>query len=359
MTPPTLPNELLAEVFTQLSSSKSTLFNVCLASRAFYDIAKPFLYSYITIRTQRRRRLLKRVKKEHAKLVKTLIIDGGQADDSYGYKLEGNDLYREEGHRCLVELFEGSFLDLSTLEVLRIVGILGARHPAPNLEKIKPASNLVELSVRGHRHGASFWDAVLSPEQNRPRLLRVGFVGVTYERGGRRCLFGEDDFVRHSPILSRVTPSIEVVFLNHYVGEMAQSNGVLICGSHLVPITSLWVAYHGCNVYLLPSEDSRSIRTLTATLEHMLGAIHSLPRRSRYFSLPWLFPELPLECQSMLSAMRELGVEFHYLDEDDRQEEEEYSPSLSNPLIPQSFVEFVAKQKEMEKEKEKEKEEED
>ncbi|GAA5902447.1 F-box protein [Sporobolomyces salmoneus] len=144
MSRPTLPNELLCDIFSQLSSSKSTLFHISLASRTFCYIAKPFLYSYIKITTRECRERLKRVRKEDARLVKKLVIDGRKASFENGVGSSET----ESGHECLVELFRGEFLDISTLEILHVVGVRQKELILDlELEEIKPAMNLVELSM--------------------------------------------------------------------------------------------------------------------------------------------------------------------------------------------------------------------
>jgi len=105
MTRPTLPNETLIEIFSHLSSSKPALYNVSLSSQTFLQLAKPFLYNHVIIGDNEDHRKLMRVRKEDAKLVKKLTINGCLVG------FEGS--YLQLGTQCVRDLFMGNLLDIS------------------------------------------------------------------------------------------------------------------------------------------------------------------------------------------------------------------------------------------------------
>ncbi|GAA5895449.1 F-box protein [Sporobolomyces salmoneus] len=349
-----LPNELLAGIFFHLSASRSNLYRVALVSRTFYHIVKPILYRQITIRTKRRRELLKRARREDAQLVQKLVIDGRESG-YFSRSSKNVDCKFDSGFGCLVDLFEGKLLDITTLHVLHFVGPPSIDDP-PKLKANRPATNLVELSVRGHRGGGDFWDAVLLLEQNRPKLAKVGFLGVTYCHR-RRGHYGVDEegFDERPALLLRLASSVDVMVVPEFAAErIPQSHGVLVRGGTPDSIAPLWISRRGCNAYWRPFSDSAHpshASFFLSTLRQMLEAIRPVPERSifLFIFLPWSRSRLPSEFNSILAAMEGLSVEVHVygLEWEERvllkDEAEDYIS-----LIPQVFVDWVSKQKEKE-----------
>ncbi|GAA5902178.1 uncharacterized protein JCM6883_001320 [Sporobolomyces salmoneus] len=381
MSRPTLPNELLHDIFSQLSSSKSTLYGVSLASRTFCYIAKPFLYSYVKVTTRGCRDRLKRVRKEDARMVKKLVIDGRKASFENGVGSSET----ESGHECLVELFRGELLNISSkvsrfsrlfraahvndssrstaLEILHVVGVRQKELILDlKLEEIKPAMNLVELSVRTHDNGGELWHRVLYSlycDINRPRLSRVGFFDVTLmqETEGNRRRWR--DFLPYTRLLPHLAASVDVLAVSDLCGEStARCAGRILY--RIVSEDSFldWWPYP-CNLSLFSlgasfstpfgaqfaSWNGRDLVEISHDLRRMLEAIRPIPRSSRYLSLPWTRSELSPECHSILSQMEEYGIETHFKGDDKEEEDEKDSISL----IPRSFVDFVKRQKEKER----------
>ncbi|GAA5909246.1 F-box protein [Sporobolomyces salmoneus] len=292
MSIPALPNELLRDIFSHLASSKSTLFHVSLAFRAFCDIAKPLLYSHIIITTSRQRELLKRVRKEDAKLIQKLVIDRLGADKAAAH------VHRDSGHSCLVELFQGDFLDVSSLKTLHVRCMLSQRDgPLLDLDKIKPASNLVELSVQVHYLGGDFWDAVLLEPRNRPKLSRAAFFGVSYGENPEGGQVFHRDHLRDSPLLPSLASHLDVLLLGHQFGDRfgsqtykgsVRGSNILVCSDELDYLVKGWKTAHGLNLYLLP-ETSMRISSVPGCLKKLLEAAKLVPRQRSFFSLPWSY----------------------------------------------------------------------
>ena len=105
-----VPPEVLEDIFSQLSSSKSALYHLSLSCKIFYHICKPFLYPHITITTGEQRRRLKEVRKEDAQLVRKLVIRGQERSDG---RLRMNGLDNTIGSGIIDDLFQGNLLDIS------------------------------------------------------------------------------------------------------------------------------------------------------------------------------------------------------------------------------------------------------
>ncbi|GAA5914191.1 uncharacterized protein JCM6883_000770 [Sporobolomyces salmoneus] len=371
MTPPTLPNELLAVVFSHLSdsSSKSTLLNVSLTSRAFYKLAKPSLYHTVTIQTGRQRRRLKRVSAKNVRLVKKLVINGTPLD-FYDVRPEAHVIGDGDGHDCLVELFQGTLLDISTLEVLHVRYIRGVRGCLTlNRRKIKAAPNLVEISIRSHSGGGELWEAALARPSNHPRLARAAFSGVSY-------LKIREKFLNTTTLVPRLASQLEVLVVADGTAARRtgylEGSGLLVSGNWLKSLVKGWIANPGRHLRLLPNPDfvPSYLSEIAKRLRTLLSALRTLPRYSTYLSLPYSHRELTSECKSILSELEELGVEVHLTKKDDDdlweehwEEEEregqcEVGPEDSEEefnireeeedaisLIPRSFVDFLARQK--------------
>jgi hypothetical protein len=109
---PSIPPELLGDIFSNLASSSSDLHHVLLACHTFADIVKPILYRHITIKTNSQARLMLRVREEDKQHVKHVSILGGGPFDID----EGED-YNEEHYGvtgvAIRGLLTGKLLDIS------------------------------------------------------------------------------------------------------------------------------------------------------------------------------------------------------------------------------------------------------
>ncbi|GAA5902384.1 uncharacterized protein JCM6883_001387 [Sporobolomyces salmoneus] len=277
-------------------------------------------------------------------------MDGSNRD--WTAATETEDLY-DEAHDCLRELFEGAFLDISSLEVLYVNNICPTDGTSEiKLGKTKPATNLRELTIQGHPYGGSFWDTVLKHERDRPRLAQVKISGVSYTSVRHLAYTSLEipdwrGYLHDSPLLPRLANSVDVMMVHECCAErLAQCSGVLFWGTSLSSVIETWVYFQGCNLRF-----PEAAGNLSSNLQLMLDAIGPAPRRSFYLSLPWKRSQLFGNSLSILSAMEELGVETHFKN-DEKEEEENYVIAR----MPRSFVDFVKRQKEAETRKEVEEE---
>ncbi|GAA5914221.1 uncharacterized protein JCM6883_000779 [Sporobolomyces salmoneus] len=178
-----LPTELLSQTFAHLESSSPDLYHVLLASRCFYEIAKPLLYRHIIITTREQRKRLENVKEEDNKLVRHVTIKGDGPIDVDDVQDHFESEHCKLGENCVRDLLTGKVLDISVIETLHIRSVHedeAAAYDSGGWHSFKAniASNLVELSIWDHQGGGRLWDAFLN-EQNFPRLRRLGYWKVT------------------------------------------------------------------------------------------------------------------------------------------------------------------------------------
>ncbi|GAA5965301.1 hypothetical protein JCM3765_007156 [Sporobolomyces pararoseus] len=355
-----LPTELLEEIFSQLSSSKSALYNLSLSCRTFYLLCKPFLYSHITIVTRVQRERLKQVRKEDAKLVRKLIIKGKRRS-AWSDRTDGTEC--TVGNKIIEDLFLGNLLLISVVEILHVAHLYEKANDQEDPESLKmlSASNLVELSIRDHGGGGDFWDRTLADFDVCPKLIRLGYYRVTSYRRDRDSnpdsrgvwTFGAGAFscnVVPALLHSSFHGQLEVCSSTRvddktrgegnlqicYFSNMSNPHPVvrmLVNSRHLHVFAGSYVqlfSAHGCQLII---EDIRQLKIETPA----------------FLSLPFSRAALTSDALAILSLVGVLGVELHYVDE------EEDDPIS---LIPRSFVKFVEKQKKLKEEKEeKEKEE--
>jgi len=114
----TLPTELLIQILTLVSSSKSDLYHLLQASKKLLPLLKPLLYHSNTITDRATRHLLENVNEEDSKRVRKLVIRGHDNLDPYTIGIDDEDdsaPYDEDkvGQGCFRDLLEGNLLDLS------------------------------------------------------------------------------------------------------------------------------------------------------------------------------------------------------------------------------------------------------
>ncbi|GAA5974890.1 hypothetical protein JCM5350_004488 [Sporobolomyces pararoseus] len=374
MPAPHLPPELLEDVFSQLSSSKSALYHLSLSCRTFYHLCKPFMYSHITITTGEQREKLKEVRKEDAQLVKKLVIKGRRIS-SAAVQMNGRD--NSIGSGIIEDLFTGELLDISgsffpsnppirrvpslqQLSSLTVIEVLHLSHlyenvnklPDPDALELRAASNLVELSVLSHLRGGALWECILEDEQLCPSLVRLGSYSVWSF---------EPYYNPHSP--TSYTPKyvgesgdyqLSVTFLFRdslgerlkiavaaWVGHEEPGENSPVCkiwswDNYLR--TLHWMSWRCAHVHL----DSFALAQspYKVPCRQMLACFQSNPNKiPSFLSIPFSRSDFNSDTLSVFSSIGDLGVELRFtLDE-----EEEDSISL----IPQSFVKFVEKQEKL------------
>lgn len=114
MTTPTLPTESLIKIFSSVSSP-SDLYHSLLCSKQLAEVVRPFLYHHVVIETKLQRKRLESIRDVDKKLVRKVTIKGdGPIEIS---KMEEH-FESKEGCRlggdCLVDLYEGKLLDISS-----------------------------------------------------------------------------------------------------------------------------------------------------------------------------------------------------------------------------------------------------
>ncbi|GAA5974910.1 hypothetical protein JCM5350_004500 [Sporobolomyces pararoseus] len=177
-----LPPELITEIFSNLTSSPSDLYHSLLASRSFYALAKPFLYSHITITSNEDCELLRRVKEEDKQLVKKLTIIGHGLYDRKTYdpsRLVYEPPVFDPLAKCVRDLLAGKLLEISVIETLIIYDVGESPHPSRVVKSFKVASKLIELSIWRHQGGGDYWCSYLKNKTNLPSLRRLAFVEVS------------------------------------------------------------------------------------------------------------------------------------------------------------------------------------
>ncbi|GAA5974863.1 hypothetical protein JCM5350_004476 [Sporobolomyces pararoseus] len=378
MPTPYVPPELLEDIFSQLSSSKSALYHLSLSCKTFYHLCKPFLYTHITITTGEQRRKLKEVRKEDAQLVRKLVIKGedstetdSQEEDSVETDSQIDEADDSIGSGIIEDLFSGKLLDISVIEVLHLSHLFENVKEQSNFKtlELRAASNLVELSINYHCGGGLLWDHVLGDGRLCPSLLRLGSYGVwdihpeinPYSGPRRSRVPGIQNFVDNRerctlrPIWFHRHPLVERLEVLASAcegdGKVAKKNLLLedIQTSNnfeYLPRMFQDVAH----IHVLPNRTMAPPDT-TACRRTLSDLQNNFPIKSPSFlSLPFSRSDFSAESLSTLSSIEELGIDLHFSPD----EEEEDSISL----IPQSFVKFVEKQKKLKEEKEKEKEQE-
>ncbi|GAA5873116.1 hypothetical protein JCM16303_006944 [Sporobolomyces ruberrimus] len=197
MSTPSLPNELLAEIFEHLSSSSSNLFHLLLSSRSFIHAVKAILYRHITITTRAQRSGLASIRKEDSLRVRkvTIIVDGPIRTAKLDLHFTGVNGCKLGGG-CVLDLLVGSLLDISVLETLHVRYV--HEDPSETLffnasqANFKAATKLSELSIWNHHGGGPLWNSYLGASgTTTPALRRLGFAQVTHFKMEDRDL---DDF---------------------------------------------------------------------------------------------------------------------------------------------------------------------
>ncbi|GAA5970748.1 hypothetical protein JCM3765_004701 [Sporobolomyces pararoseus] len=348
-----LPTELLEDIFSQLSSSKSALYNLSLSCRTFYFLCKPFLYSHITIVTRVQRERLLQVRKEDAKLVKKLVIKGKERH-ARSSRMDGTEC--TVGCNIIEDLFSGKLLDISVLETLHVAHLYENAYDqqTPETLKLIPASNLVEVSIYDHYGGGPFWKHFFADEENSPKLVRVGEDNISSYRPKVDLDPEENSFIEFKGVIESRT-LIPLALRNRLQAHTCRSiPSTKMDVKKLSPfplgipedLGFMAVRLRWLGNILLVSNSTIAIPSMESC-QNFLDRIKSENLNTPIFlSLPFSRSDFTPDTLSIFSSIAELGIELHFaLDE-----EEEDSISL----IPQSFVKFVEKQKKLKEEKERE-----
>ncbi|GAA5974936.1 hypothetical protein JCM5350_004511 [Sporobolomyces pararoseus] len=357
-----VPPEVLEDIFSQLSSSKSALYNLSLSCKTFYHICKPFLYSHVTITTGEQRRKLKEVRKEDAQLVKKLVIKGENSSRKE-VQMDGKDNLIGSG--IIEDLFVGNLLDISVIKVLHVSFLYEDVDEQPNCETLefKAASNLVELSIQYHFGGGSLWEHVLGDNLLCPSLARFGSCNIRFFKPCK-----DQQFRLRYPRFVGKSGDYELVPISLCHRSLGQRLEIVASES----VGKVWTELAGKTLYICtfptledfrgvvpwePSETPKVHMMLRQSLDssnggrwrQMLAPLRRIPARTPSFlSVPFSRFDLTPECLLTVSSIEDLGIQVHFaLDEDEE---------ASISLIPQSFVKFIEKQNKLEAEKEKEEE---
>ncbi|GAA5974946.1 hypothetical protein JCM5350_004515 [Sporobolomyces pararoseus] len=165
-----LPPELLTDIFSNLTSSPSTLHRSLFVSRTFCKLVKFVLYRNVVITCNEDWGLLRRAKEVDEQLVKKVSILGNGPYHAREWN-RGSETYWEavQGSlgECVHDLLAEKFLEISDPDSTL----------APKVFKI--ASKLKELSIWRHQGGGDFWRSYLDNITNLPNLRHLGFAEVT------------------------------------------------------------------------------------------------------------------------------------------------------------------------------------
>jgi len=241
------------------------------------------------------------------------------------------------------------------IEVLHVAHIHDIYYQDDRDLDFRVASNLVELSVLDHQFDGIIWTRLLENDSIFPKLLRLGIYDVTthctsyelehYNEDKDRDVSSKNICFFNLSLYSRLE-AVAAPFAMGFVsgGDYSQKDLFLLPDRETG-------SFFNCHPIEYLSEQMNIGDTVQNspqeyTLPAVEGLLHGLrlspPRDTTFFSIPFPRSKLSSDVQTVLSEFAEYNVEVHYSDE-----EEEDSISL----IPQSFVEFVRRQK---KEKEEE-----
>ncbi|GAA5965281.1 hypothetical protein JCM3765_007149 [Sporobolomyces pararoseus] len=349
-----LPTELLEDIFSQLSSSKSALYNLSLSCRTFYFLCKPFLYSHITIVTRVQRERLMQVRKEDAKLVRKLVIKG-RARAPGSNCVDGTEC--TVGSNIIEDIFSGKLLNISALETLHLAHLYeNAYHQqGPETLDLISASNLVELSIHDHDGGGPFWEHFFAERENSPKLVCVGEYGISSYRPKIDLDSEGNSFLEFKAVTAYGTliPLTRRSRLNAYAcwpfgsteRDAKKLAAITIESSDNLSLLAHCVRWCGHSYWVptstLTTPSIDSCRELLVQLKS-----HDI-KAPTFLSFPFSRSDFTLDILSVFSSIEDLGLEVHFsLDE-----EEEDSISL----IPRSFVDFVRLQEKLKEEEDKEK----
>lgn len=343
-------------------------------SRTFHDLAKRFLYEHVRITTREQRVQLREIRRDDAKLIKTVTVQGTKlpVEQALAGKGKGRRQCRL-GSGCLEEILTGKLLDISgelvspdrsvrprltyandmrpripsrtAIEVIHVANV----NEAPSATGrdrteygFRPAVHLVELSINGHRGGGSLWDAFLRDyARTCPRLARVGVVDVT------RFEYHDwsDHEVAEQPWVHATNHALhqrlEVVVCNHKFGLGQDGTGVatkhLLLSAPPTPVTAGWLRLafkSGFNVRFVRL-DGDDIPPLSNFQMLVDGARLVEPKRPTFLSLPYYRSELDKDVRTALEQLDAFDCHVYYAEDDDRDRRDSIS------IIPRQFVEFV------------------
>ncbi|GAA5974888.1 hypothetical protein JCM5350_004487 [Sporobolomyces pararoseus] len=353
---PPLPHQILIGIFSHLTTSPRTLYQVLLTSRTYHDLAKPSLYFHIKITSLKQRELLKEIRRDDAKLVRRLTIQGNGTSVGTG---------------CLEAIFKGELLDISCIRTIHAAEL--AEQPKsgyePNtipIKSLQPASELIELSINGHQGGGVLWNTLFwNHELCLPKLSRLGINEVTSftytmkeplrnSKTKYLELFGEEPFIHQGN--RTLHNKLDVIVCNHRFGlggKEGKSNGG-VSTKHLVlcapptPQTAGWLRLGfkgGFNVKFF-FEEGHEIPPNSNFQMLLEGAKQTKPPRARYLAFPYYKIDLNKEVRGIMSEFEKLGAKIYYRADQEGEERESVS------IIPRQFVHFVAREKRKEMEAE-------
>jgi len=238
------------------------------------------------------------------------------------------------------------------IEVLHVAHIYEVYYQDNLSLDYKTASNLVELSVLDHQFDGIIWKRLLENDSIFPKLLRLGIYNVrTYRTGSESEFYSDDEdqdvnyeYISLSNLslysrLEAVAAPFQMGFVSG--GNYSQKELILLPDRETD-------SFFNCHPIEYLSEQMNIGDTMQNSPQEYAppdveGLLHGLclspPRDTTFFFVPFPRSKLSSDVQTVLSEFAEYNVEVHYLDE-----EEEDSISI----IPNSFVDFVRRQKKKE-----------
>ncbi|GAA5965285.1 hypothetical protein JCM3765_007150 [Sporobolomyces pararoseus] len=327
-----------------------------LTCRTYHDLAKPALYFHIKIGYWTVCSRLREIRPDDAKLVRRLTI-------------QSTGLGARPG--LLERIFTGEILDISCIRTIHVANITEAdRQGLENdsmvipIKNIKPASQLIELSINGHRGGGAFWETLFRNHQHcLPKLSRLGIDGVTtytyqmeleedyiWDENSNRQVLG---YPQVEPFIHQDNKSLhdklDVIVCNHRFGlggkDGKSSGGVstkhLVLSGPLTPLIAGWLRLAfkgGFNVKFL-HEEGHEIPPNSNFQMLLEGAKQTKPPRARYLAWPYYKHELNKEVREIMKEFEKLKVKVYYRDDQEGEERDSIS------IIPRQFVRFVAREK--------------
>lgn len=235
------------------------------------------------------------------------------------------------------------------IEVLHVSRLYEDVDEQPNFEipKLRPASNLVELSIQYHDGGGTLWQRVLEDDRLSPKLSRFGSCNVSSFNPNIGSPFDFTALVGTSFGNHALAGRLGVFVTDEWEETEFSENKLFLgriwtWGSDEDFLPRLVRVFDHVHIVGRPL-DHPDVRTW----KRMLAKLRSISNRTPSFlSLPFSRASFTPDILSIFASIEDLGIELHF----SRDEEEEDSISL----IPQSFINFVEKQKKLKEEKEKE-----
>ncbi|GAA5979083.1 hypothetical protein JCM5350_007060 [Sporobolomyces pararoseus] len=365
------PPELLSAIFSHLHYNKYSLLQLSLTSKTFHRVAKPILYSTVTITFEETVDLVAQFKEDEAKLVRTLVLEGQDPEwdlldedalvgrfgtipfDQWVSDLQGG---------LVQEIVQGDFLDnnrtFSRLRCLYIRDIIEDPLAISSISSInlKGFSNLVDLTILSHRGGAVIWNSVLR-KKNLPSLRTLAIYDVTWIQPGNRLGLTRLDpnyshlddpasigsFMQDHPHLVEVSIVSDILRQTDLLPQLdflvAPDFDLPSSASHKYKHLSLLLRYTPYNKRIKYARTLFDYHGMAEGVEILFSSLEELIKK-RHCSLEYLAlcipcgrKGLPEDWAGILDLAEEKGIEVY--DEGVQ----------AGSMVPQSFIDFLKRKK--------------